>query len=144
MIGCAVFRSDTWGRSCPCGRWWLVRHSSDRASQTGSWRGAQTESSSPLGIVSKRLSSSTEFNDSIHSGSMSPSHIIHELTSERDRMTSDTPKSQVNLLQVNVSGVCYLNVLSVLSVLMQVFEVLMCRCVVCQVFLLYCGACVWS
>lgn len=36
---------------------------------------------SPLGIVSSRLSSRTEFRDSIHSGSISPSQIIHELTS---------------------------------------------------------------
>lgn len=36
---------------------------------------------SPLGMVRSRLSSRTEFRDSIHSGSISPSHIIHELTS---------------------------------------------------------------
>lgn len=40
---------------------------------------------SPLGIVSKRLSSRTEFRDSTHSGSMSPSHTIHELTSKGRR-----------------------------------------------------------
>ena len=36
---------------------------------------------SPEGMVSSRLSSSTEFRDSIHSGSMSPSQMIHEFTS---------------------------------------------------------------
>ncbi len=35
---------------------------------------------SPLGIVSRWLSSSTEFSDSIHSGSTSPSHTIHDRT----------------------------------------------------------------
>jgi len=33
---------------------------------------------SPEGIVSSRLSSSTELSDSIHSGSMSPSQTIHD------------------------------------------------------------------
>ena len=33
---------------------------------------------SPEGMVSRRLSSSTEFSDSIHSGSISPSQIIHD------------------------------------------------------------------
>lgn len=36
---------------------------------------------SPEGIVNNRLSSRTEFSDSIHSGSMSPSHTIHDWTS---------------------------------------------------------------
>lgn len=87
---------------------------------------------SPLGIVSKRLSSSTEFNDSIHSGSMSPSHIIHELTSERDRMTSE--------ISIKLAFMwMYLCSLSeclecVLSALMHVFEGFMCLFVVCQVF----------
>jgi hypothetical protein len=36
---------------------------------------------SPVGRVNKWLSSKTEFNDSIHSGSISPSHIIHDYTS---------------------------------------------------------------
>ena len=35
---------------------------------------------SPEGMVSSLLSSSTEFRDSIHSGSMSPSHTIQECT----------------------------------------------------------------
>ena len=45
---------------------------------------------SPDGIVSRRLSSSTELSDSIHSGSMSPSHTIHDWTSadSSHRMTS--------------------------------------------------------
>lgn len=38
---------------------------------------------SPLGIVNSRLSSSTEFRLSIHSGSMSPSHTIQEFTSRK-------------------------------------------------------------
>ena len=42
---------------------------------------------SPDGIVSKRLSSKTEFRDSIHSGSMSPSQMIHEWTSNGSRTT---------------------------------------------------------
>ena len=42
---------------------------------------------SPVGKVSKWLSSSTEFNDSIHSGSMSPSQIIQLNTSE-DSLTT--------------------------------------------------------
>lgn len=76
---------------------------------------------SPLGIVSKRLSSSTEFNDSIHSGSMSPSHMIHELTSERERMTSGWRKSQLNFLS------CVCTVFGCVSVvwvwcLLSVFE----------------------
>lgn len=33
---------------------------------------------SPEGMVRRRLSSSTEFSDSIHSGSMSPSQTIHD------------------------------------------------------------------
>ena len=37
---------------------------------------------SPEGIVRSLLSSRTEFKDSIHSGSMSPSHMIHECMSE--------------------------------------------------------------
>ena len=36
---------------------------------------------SPVGNVSKWLSSNTEFNDSIHSGSMSPSQMIQDYTS---------------------------------------------------------------
>ena len=36
---------------------------------------------SPDGMVSSRLSSSTELSDSIHSGSMSPSQMIHDCTS---------------------------------------------------------------
>lgn len=36
---------------------------------------------SPLGIVSNLLSSKTEFKDSIHSGSISPSQIIQEVIS---------------------------------------------------------------
>ena len=38
---------------------------------------------SPDGMVSRRLSSNTEFRDSIHSGSMSPSHTIHDWVSVR-------------------------------------------------------------
>ena len=38
---------------------------------------------SPEGMVSSLLSSSTELSDSIHSGSMSPSHTIHDCTSVR-------------------------------------------------------------
>lgn len=37
----------------------------------------------PEGRVSKRLSSSTEFRASIHSGSMSPSHTTHDHTSDK-------------------------------------------------------------
>ena len=42
---------------------------------------------SPDGIVSSRLSSSTELSDSTHSGSMSPSQMIHDLTSAGSRTT---------------------------------------------------------
>ena len=42
---------------------------------------------SPDGIVSKRLSSKTEFSDSIHSGSMSPSHMIHDCMFNGSRTT---------------------------------------------------------
>ena len=35
---------------------------------------------SPEGMVNSRLSSSTLFSDSIHSGSMSPSQMIHDWT----------------------------------------------------------------
>ena len=42
---------------------------------------------SPEGIVSSRLSSSTELSDSTHSGSMSPSQMIHERTSVGSRTT---------------------------------------------------------
>ncbi len=35
---------------------------------------------SPVGKVNKWLSSKTEFSDSIHSGSISPSQMIHEWT----------------------------------------------------------------
>ena len=42
---------------------------------------------SPEGIVSSRLSSSTELSDSTHSGSMSPSQMIHDLTSGVSRTT---------------------------------------------------------
>lgn len=42
---------------------------------------------SPLGMVNSRLSSSTEFRLSIHSGSMSPSQTIQELTSRTHRET---------------------------------------------------------
>lgn len=41
---------------------------------------------SPEGIVSRRLSSSTELSDSIHSGSMSPSQTIHDCVSETGKM----------------------------------------------------------
>ena len=42
---------------------------------------------SPDGIVSNLLSSSTEFKDSIHSGSISPSHMTQEWTSVDSRTT---------------------------------------------------------
>lgn len=42
---------------------------------------------SPLGRVRRWLSSRTEFNDSIHSGSTSPSHIIQQETSDGSRTT---------------------------------------------------------
>lgn len=45
---------------------------------------------SPLGSVRSRLSSRTEFRLSIHSGSMSPSQIIQELTSAKSWNSSDT------------------------------------------------------
>lgn len=47
---------------------------------------------SPLGMVNSRLSSRTEFRLSIHSGSMSPSHTIQELTSRKH-----TKKTHVHL-----------------------------------------------
>lgn len=42
---------------------------------------------SPEGMVSNRLSSSTELRDSIHSGSMSPSQTIHDWISIGSRTT---------------------------------------------------------
>jgi len=42
---------------------------------------------SPEGMVSSLLSSRTELRDSIHSGSMSPSHTIHDWTSIGSRTT---------------------------------------------------------
>ena len=52
---------------------------------------------SPLGMVRRRLSSNTQFNDSIHSGSMSPSQMIHELT-------SGTHKANIRALPFNIAN----------------------------------------
>ena len=60
---------------------------------------------SPLGIVSSRLSSSTEFSDSTHSGSMSPSQITHERTSGGSRTTlrADAVSTPSNHSRVSIS-----------------------------------------
>ena len=60
---------------------------------------------SPLGIVSSRLSSSTEFSDSTHSGSISPSQITHERTSGGSRTTlrADAVSTPSNHSRVSIS-----------------------------------------
>ena len=60
---------------------------------------------SPLGIVSSRLSSNTEFSDSTHSGSMSPSQITHERTSGGSRTTlrADAVSTPSNHSRVSIS-----------------------------------------
>lgn len=51
---------------------------------------------SPLGIVNNLLSSKTEFKDSIHSGSISPSQIIHEVISiSRHKNKISNPRQAV-------------------------------------------------
>lgn len=63
---------------------------------------------SPLGIVNNLLSSKTEFKDSIHSGSISPSQIIHEVTSiSRHKNKPSNPRKTVQKCHPLLSQ-CYL------------------------------------
>mmetsp|Transcript_24478 Transcript_24478/g.85111 ORF Transcript_24478/g.85111 Transcript_24478/m.85111 type:complete len:290 (-) Transcript_24478:553-1422(-) len=59
---------------------------------------------SPLGIVSRWLSSSTELSDSIHSGSTSPSHTIQLRTSSGSRTTCRAAAVRTPSVHSRVSG----------------------------------------